>query len=117
MNDEIKTLISKMKDSKWIYQQALEDLETMTSDEYIETRLKLGKVGWNHPMFSDHRRKQQEQDDYIISPFEVEEGVITCIACRSKRVFSTTMQTRAADEPMTTIAQCTKCKTKWTQNG
>lgn len=106
-----------MKDAEWIYQQALEDLQTMTSEEYLETRLKPGWVGWKHPMFSEYRKTQQEQDDYIINPFEVEEGVIVCIACESKMVFSTTMQTRAADEPMTTIAQCVKCKTKWTYSG
>jgi hypothetical protein len=117
MNKEIKALISSMEDSNWIYQQALEDLETMSPEEYLEIRLKHRLVGWNHPMFSDHRKKQREHDDYIISPLEVEEGVIACIKCGSKQVFSTTMQTRAADEPMTTIAQCVKCKTKWTHNG
>lgn len=117
MNTVIKNMIASLQDSEWIYQQALEDLETMTSEEYLEKRLKPGLVGWNHPMFSHYRKKQKEYDDYIISNFEVEEGVIACNACGSKRVFSTTMQTRAADEPMTTIAQCAKCKTKWTYNG
>ena len=100
----------------WILAQATDDLETMTKDEYIDQRLQKGLYGWKHPMFEVYSRKQQEQDDYILNPFEVEEGVIDCVACGSKKVISATIQTRAADEPMTTVAQCTKCKTKWSQN-
>ena len=119
MNNELKKLIlSKVpeEDAEWIISQAMEDLQEMTETEYIETRLKEELYGWNHPMFDTYSAKQQEQDDYILNPFEVEEGVIDCIACGSKKVISATIQTRAADEPMTTVAHCTKCKTKWSQN-
>lgn len=119
MNKEIKALIiSKVpsEDAEWILSQAKEDLEEMSEEDYISERLDKKLYGWNHPMFNTFSMKQDEQDDYILTPFEVEEGVIDCIACGSKKVISATIQTRAADEPMTTVAHCTKCKTKWSQN-
>ena len=117
MKQEIENIISSMKDSEWIRHQAREDLKTMTEEYYLKNRLKKGLVGWDHPMFTVYKKKQQEQDDYIVNQFEVEEGVITCGKCGGKRVLSTTVQTRSADEPMTTIAQCVRCKTKWTYSG
>ena len=61
-------------------------------------------------------RVQNEQNDFIENPFEVEEGVIEC-KCGSKRVFSYSKQTRGADEPMTTFAQCMSCKKSWSYSG
>lgn len=75
-------------------------------------------IDWNHPIFKEYAQNQQEQDDYIKTPVEVEEGVVECIKikCKSKRVFSTSVQTRASDEPLTTVAQCTQCGHKWWYN-
>lgn len=50
-----------------------------------------------------------EMRDYIKSPLEVEEGVIECNRCKSKRMFSYQKQTRGYDESSTTFAQCAKC--------
>lgn len=61
-------------------------------------------------------KKQREQDDYVFKPFEVEEGVVQCFKCKSFKVFSIAVQTRAADEAITTISQCTECNNKWSCN-
>lgn len=106
-----------MPNGEWLVKQAENDLREISLDEYIEQRLNKGLIGFNHPIFSDHAARQKEQDDYVLNPYEVEEGVITCIKCKGKKVFSTVIQNRAADEPMTTVAHCVLCKTKWTQNG
>jgi DNA-directed RNA polymerase subunit M/transcription elongation factor TFIIS len=115
------------EDSKWITSQVYDDIQHLkrTSSEdqlassvqlYLEN-LKLHKrVGWNHPIFAQHAKNQQEEDDYILTPFEVEEGVIECPRCKSFKVLSVSVQTRSADEPTTTVAECIKCKLKWTQN-
>ena len=57
-----------------------------------------------------------EQDNFIIKPFEIEEGVLQC-KCGSKRVYSYSKQSRSADEPMSTYAQCMSCKSKWVYSG
>jgi DNA-directed RNA polymerase subunit M/transcription elongation factor TFIIS len=78
--------------------------------------IKAEKVGWKHPTFSDIKNHIDEHDEFIINPFEVEEGVTTC-KCGSGRVYTFQKQTRGADEPMTTFAKCVKCGTNWTYSG
>jgi DNA-directed RNA polymerase subunit M/transcription elongation factor TFIIS len=102
---------------QWLQLQKDYDLDGDLTEEEYTANLERGLVGWNHPIFAKLNQQQQEQDDYVKTPIEVEEGVLQCLKCGSKKVFSASIQTRAADEPMTTIASCTKCGTKWTQNG
>ena len=59
--------------------------------------------------------KEGEQNEFLIKPFELEEGVLLC-KCGSKRVFSYTKQIRASDECITTFATCAKCGSRWTHN-
>jgi DNA-directed RNA polymerase subunit M/transcription elongation factor TFIIS len=75
------------------------------------------KYMWNREEFEETKYRQREQDDFIVNPFEVEEGVLTCTKCGNSRTFSYTKQTRSADEPMTTFATCMTCKNKWTYSG
>jgi DNA-directed RNA polymerase subunit M/transcription elongation factor TFIIS len=79
--------------------------------------LKSKKMGWCNPDFNDVAFKQKEQDDFTISPFQVEEGVLKCPKCGGCKSFSYSKQTRSADEPMTTFATCVTCKNKWTYSG
>lgn len=73
--------------------------------------------GWNHPSFDSIRKRLEERDEYLTTPLEVEEGVLQCERCSSRRVFSWSKQTRAADEPMTTFAHCVVCGKKWRYSG
>jgi DNA-directed RNA polymerase subunit M/transcription elongation factor TFIIS len=106
---------------EWLKTQVYEDIGSETDlekiEDYIKTVLETNKLGWNHKCFDQVRKGQQEQDDFILNPFEVEEGVVECKKCGSWKVYSVSVQTRAADEPMTTMAHCTICKTKWSYNG
>lgn len=134
ITDLIKKMSSEMNENEeWLISQIYEDLasdewagkcELVSSndqitipDEYVQKIIMQNKLGWNHKQFQDYRKIQQEQDDYILNPFEVEEGVVQCPKCKSFKVFSVAVQTRSADEPTTTMAQCTQCKYKWSQNG
>lgn len=104
----------------WVVAQAKEDAERAYSGDeeaYMRETFRRGAYGWNHATFRDISRKMREYDDYILRPYEVEEGVLTCRRCSSKKVYSSTRQTRAADEPMTTLAKCSRCGLKWSQNG
>lgn len=114
----ILNLIKDLKDSKWISTQITQDLSTglWTEKDFIEKVIKPGKIGWNHEVFQKLLKTQQEQDDYILNPFEAEEGVVQCHKCNSFKVFSIAVQTRAADEATTTMSQCTECNNKWSHN-
>jgi DNA-directed RNA polymerase subunit M/transcription elongation factor TFIIS len=76
-----------------------------------------GYFSWNNKLYKNIKHNISEQNDFIENPFEVEEGVIECNKCGSKRVFSYSKQTRGADEPMTTFAQCVSCKSSWSYSG
>jgi transcription elongation factor S-II len=43
----------------------------------------------------------------------VADGAFTCGACKSKKTTYYQMQTRSADEPMTTFVQCLQCSRRW----
>tara|TARA_B110000211_G_scaffold234762_1_gene306124 strand:+ start:322 stop:741 length:420 start_codon:yes stop_codon:yes gene_type:complete len=76
-----------------------------------------GYFFWDNKVYNNIKDNISEQNDFIENPFEVEEGVIECNKCGSKRVFSYSKQTRGADEPMTTFAQCISCKSSWSYSG
>ena len=63
-----------------------------------------GNFVWDNPVFNEIKFTQKEQDDFIVTPFQVEEGVLKCPKCGQCRTFSYSKQTRGADEPMTTFA-------------
>lgn len=64
---------------------------------------------WNHPNLSFIRQQFQEQDDFIETPPVIDEGVIECIRCKSKRTFSFSKQTRRGDESTTVFVRCSEC--------
>jgi DNA-directed RNA polymerase subunit M/transcription elongation factor TFIIS len=82
----------------------------------ILKQIKKHRVYWKHKMFDDIKSMLNEHDEFIVSPFEVEEGVTEC-KCGSKRVYTFQIQQRSCDEPMSTHAQCLKCKSKWVYSG
>ncbi len=101
---------------QYIYMIIGEFIKGINSKAIINSLRKEANIGWNHPVFYSVTCRIREQDDFILKPFEVEEGVIEC-RCGSKRVFSYSKQSRSADEPMSTYAQCMVCKAKWVYSG
>ena len=97
--------------------QVVGDIISKKDAKYILNNIKDAKIGINHEIFDHIKNLIAEQDDFIVNPFEVEEGVTQCKKCESNRVFTYSKQVRSCDEPMTTFAQCVKCKSKWTYSG
>lgn len=108
-------------ENEWILCQIREDLgsepQKSKFDKYLKCVVQKKRLGFNHVQFDQLLQKQKEQDDYVLNPFQAEEGVVECKKCGSSKVYSLSVQTRAADEPMTTVSVCTICKHKWSQNG
>lgn len=96
--------------------QIVHDLKIGKDRNELLNNIKKKKIGWNHSCFEEIRIALQEQDDFVMNPFEIVEGALEC-RCGSKRVFSYSKQVRSADEPMSTFAQCMVCKSKWTYSG
>ena len=68
--------------------------------------LNYDKIGWKSDFYEKFRLNRAEEDEFIVNPIEVEEGVSECGKCGSKRVYSYQKQTRSADEPMTSFFSC-----------
>lgn len=79
----------------------------------ILSNIKKQKIGWSHPCFDYVSKIIDEQNEFIINPFNVEEGALRCHKCNSKRVFSYSKQVRSGDEATSIFAQCVNCKVKW----
>jgi DNA-directed RNA polymerase subunit M/transcription elongation factor TFIIS len=108
MNEPLKWLLSQIQDDLVASPQNIE--------EYIKNVIQKELLGFNHSSFDKFIQKENIQDEYVINPFQAEEGVVQCVNCKSMKVYSVSRQTRAADEPMTTVSVCTMCKHKWSQN-
>jgi len=78
--------------------------------------LKEGKLGYDHEDFDLCRIKQKEYDEYLVNPFSVENGLLDCIKCKSKRTISYYRQDRSSDEGTSVYSQCLDCKYKWREN-
>lgn len=96
--------------------QIIGDIINDKDSTEIMSSIKNGNMDWEHHSYDVEKHAIREQDDFIEHPFEVEEGVLEC-RCGSKRVYSFSKQTRSADEPMTTYAECVHCNAKWTYSG
>ena len=79
--------------------------------------IKSKKSGWNHSIFNDIHFRIDEQDNFIMKPFEVSEGVLTCTKCGSNRTFSHAKQVRSCDEGTSVFATCMGCKNSWVTSG
>jgi len=73
-------------------------------------------------MLSLESRQQVERDNFFLMEKNrighqtvepVTTGIFTCSRCKSRKTTYRQMQTRSADEPMTTIVQCLGCSNRW----
>ena len=121
IEQNIHKISEKESDYETIYKkniyQAICDIRNGLNIKDLLENIKNNMIGWKHPIYKDIFNRLQEYDEFIIKPFEVEEGVTECKKCGSKRVFTFNKQTRSSDEPTTTFANCAKCKTHWTYSG
>jgi transcription elongation factor S-II len=58
-------------------------------------------------------KARQEIDISKLKPDENFTGLFTCGKCKSKKTTYYQMQTRSADEPMTTFVTCLNCSKRW----
>ena len=71
--------------------------------------LKKKQFGYHHSTFHTIKKCLEEEQNFIENPPVVEEGVIECGKCKSKRTFSFNKQTRSGDEAVTVFVRCADC--------
>ena len=101
---------------KQIIFQLIVDIRNGKKLKELLEDLNQRKVHWKHQSLNEYIDEEVEQDNFIIQPFEIVEGITQC-KCGSKRVYSFTKQTRGGDESSTTFNECLNCKSKWSYSG
>jgi len=71
--------------------------------------VKQKKIGYHHHDFDLIRQEIDEEENFIMCPPVIDEGVIECKRCKSKRTFSFNRQTRSSDEAVTVFVRCVNC--------
>lgn len=67
----------------------------------------------NNDIYKEYENKISIQIDRQLNPPEVKEGQYQCKKCKSRKTYFYQLQTRSADEPMTTFITCCACDHKW----
>lgn len=91
-----------------LYEIVVEYLFTDNLHQVME-QVQKKEIGWSHPNFHQICQDFHEEDDFIQNPPLVEEGVMECSKCHSKRTFSFSKQTRRSDESATVFIRCSNC--------
>lgn len=76
--------------------------------EFFST-IKKKKFVYEHGNFDIIRKEIQEEEDFILNPPVVDEGVIQCKRCKSSRTISFNKQTRSGDEAVSVFVRCVDC--------
>ena len=117
--DIIEKNISDICDDEETYKkilyQVITDISIGKKLQDILDDIKTHKVLWSHDSLNEFIKEEEEQDEFIVNPFQIEEGIVEC-RCGSKRVYSYSKQCRSGDEGVTSFHQCLKCKSKWSLN-
>ena len=112
------------KKFKWIYKHAflkvkmnLERDQSLIDDVISENRA-VHTIVFSHPRdlcpnlphWVKWRERMAEKTDFKL---KVENSILQCGKCKMNKVHYYQLQTRSADEPMTTFCTCTNCNHRW----
>lgn len=102
--------------NKEVYDKLGEIMNAEEKEQRIKITSDIFKVrtGTNSVFFEPFKNKRDIENDRMLNPPEVKQGIFQCRKCKSKRTWSYQLQTRSADEPMTNFVTCVECKNRWT---
>jgi DNA-directed RNA polymerase subunit M/transcription elongation factor TFIIS len=75
--------------------------------------LKQKKFLFQHSIFEKYKIKNDEQEAFLENPPMIEDGIIECHKCHSKKTYSYAKQTRASDEGTSVFVTCSQCHFKF----
>lgn len=84
------------------------------SEKTIIRDLKREKRGWDATIFTSRREGLSHSHEVMANTDRnVKEGEFTCSRCKSRRIAYDQLQTRKADEGVTTFLRCIDCGKRW----
>jgi DNA-directed RNA polymerase subunit M/transcription elongation factor TFIIS len=75
--------------------------------------LKSGVKNWDSMIYNPQKKQEEMEIRILTTKMDVVEGLYQCRRCGSQKTYSRQVQTRSADEGMTSIIQCSKCSLVW----
>lgn len=131
-NYSIKIATEKNIVKKWenqyfvqIYIDRLRSIYLNINSDYLREKVKNGDIKIHEIAFLSHQDMRPERwnklleakkirDEYKYAPrIEASTDNFTCWKCKSKSCTYYQLQTRSADEPMTTFVTCLNCGQRW----
>ncbi len=66
-----------------------------------------------HDAIIENQKKRKQQEVHMPNLSNVSDGMFKCSKCRQSKTTYYQMQTRSADEPLTTFVTCLNCGNRW----
>ncbi len=108
-----QTLYSRINSNKELRENILNDelsvdeIVNLNDEQLISKELREKKIKKIEEDFESRR------NDYLKLQNKEKEGFYTCFRCKTNKTFYYQMQTRRADEGMTTFVHCLNCNNNW----
>lgn len=104
--DHLKSIINNL-DDKWV--QAINNGEIQPHKLAFMTHQELNHEKWEYLIEQKSKRDKNKFETNIAAATDT----FTCRKCKNNQCTYYQMQTRSADEPMTTFCQCICCGNRW----
>ena len=118
-NNRIPCLWSNRK-FKWVYKHAFAKVKfnlkrnKLLFDEVLENKREVQSIVFaNHKELNPELWKNYNTMKNVFVKQEIHDSIIKCPKCKLNKVHYYQLQTRSADEPMTTFCTCTNCNHRW----
>ena len=105
--DRIKTVIYNLKHSDIIERINIKMIKSHEVGNMSHQEMDIER--WKEMIEQKRKRDKCKTQTNL----NIEEGAFQCRRCGSKKTTYYQMQTRSADEPMTTFVTCTNCGQRW----
>ena len=92
-----------------IFYELFVEYQTQPSTWHLKELISKENFLYNHQNFHDLKQHVQEEDEFIVSPPQLSEGIMTCKFCNGTKTLSYEKQTRSADEQSTIFVKCLTC--------
>lgn len=79
----------------------------------IQKEMKKDIAGWDSKAYISQKLNLEATHNLIENPINIEEGSLQCGKCKGWKTFKYQMQTRSADEGITTFVRCGTCPNRW----